>query len=68
VAAAIDLVIHLSIAPDGVRRIMEVAHVTGRIESDRVETEMLFKYSGIGEVHYEKGLINPNLIFAGQEL
>ena len=67
VAAAIDLVIHLSIAPDGARRIMEVAHVTGRIESDRVETEMLFKYSGIGEVLYEKGLVNPNHIFAIQE-
>ncbi len=66
VAAAIDLVVHLSIAPDGVRRIMEVAHVTGRIESDRVETEMLFKYSGIGKVTYEKGLVNPNHIFTSR--
>jgi pilus assembly protein CpaF len=66
VAAAIDLVVHLSIAPDGVRRIMEVAHVTGRLESDRVETEMLYKYSGNGKVSYEKGLINPNLIFASE--
>lgn len=63
VAAAIDLVIHLSIAPDGVRRIMEVAHVTGRIELDRVETEMLYKYSGLGNIAYEKGLSNPNHIF-----
>jgi pilus assembly protein CpaF len=66
VAAAIDLVVHLSIAPDGVRRIMEVAHVTGRIESDRVETEMLFKYSGNGKVAYEKGLVNPNNIFTSR--
>ena len=63
VAAAIDLVIHLSIAPDGVRRIMEVAHVTGRIELDRVETEMLYKYSGLGDLTYEKGLTDPNHIF-----
>lgn len=63
VAAAIDLVIHLSIAPDGVRRIMEVAHVTGRIELDRVETEMLYKYSGPGNLAYEKGLTDPNHIF-----
>jgi pilus assembly protein CpaF len=67
VAAAIDLVIHLSIAPDGVRRIMEVAHVTGRIELDRVETEMLYKYSGIGKVTYKKGLTDPYLIFQTQE-
>jgi pilus assembly protein CpaF len=67
VAAAIDLVVHLSIAPGGVRRIMEVAHVTGRIESDRVETEMLFKYSGNGKVAYEKGLVNPNNIFTSRK-
>ena len=66
VAAAIDLVIHLSIAPDGVRRIMEVAHVTGRIELDRVETEMLYKYSGSENLAYEKGLTNPNHIFGIQ--
>jgi hypothetical protein len=45
---------------------MEVAHVTGRLESDRVETEMLFKYSGDGKLAYEKGLTNPNHIFARQ--
>ena len=67
VAAAIDLVIHLSIAPDGVRRIIEVAHVTGRIESDRVETEMLYKYSGLGKLAYEKCLINPNHIFTSRK-
>jgi pilus assembly protein CpaF len=66
VAAAIDLVVHLSIAPDGVRRIMEVAHVTGRLESDRVETEMLYKYSATGKVPYEKGLTNPNNIFTSE--
>ena len=66
VAAAIDLVVHLSIAPDGVRRIMEVAHVTGRLESDRVETEMLYKYAATGKVPYEKGLTNPNNIFTSE--
>jgi pilus assembly protein CpaF len=67
VAAAIDLVVHLSIAPDGVRRIMEVANVTGRIESDQVEVEMLFKYSGNEKVAYEKGLVNPNHIFTSRK-
>ena len=63
VAAAIDLVVHLSIAPDGVRRILEIARVTGRIELDRVESEMLFKFSSDPEPRYIKGLIDPNLIF-----
>jgi len=63
VAAAIDLVVHLSIAPDGVRRIMEVAHVTGRIELDRVETEMLYKFSGNPTPKYLKSLVDPNYIF-----
>jgi pilus assembly protein CpaF len=66
VAAAIDVVIHLSIAPDGVRRIMEVAHVTGRIELDRVEVEMLYKYSENGKIKYEKGLTNPYFILGNQ--
>jgi pilus assembly protein CpaF len=63
VAAAIDLVIHLSIAPDGVRRIMEVAHVTGRIELDRVEVENLYKYSAKSKTGYTKSLIDPMSIF-----
>ena len=63
VAAAIDLVIHLSIAPDGVRRIMEVAHVTGRIELDRVEVENLYKYSAKSKTEYSKSLIDPMSIF-----
>lgn len=66
VAAAIDLVIHISIAPDGMRRIMEIAHVTGRIELDRVETEMLFKFSGNQIPNYERGLVDPQHIFANQ--
>jgi pilus assembly protein CpaF len=66
VAAAIDLVIHISIAPDGMRRIMEIAHVTGRIEIDRVETEMLFKYSGNQIPNYERGLVDPQHIFVNQ--
>ena len=66
VAAAIDLVVHLSIAPDGVRRVMEVVHVTGRIEVDQIETDMLFKFSGNSKEDYEKGLIDPSHIFGIQ--
>ncbi len=63
VAAAIDLVVHLSIAPDGVRQIMEIAEVTGRIEVDRVEVEMLFHYRALPKPGYEKGLQDPMHIF-----
>lgn len=68
VAAAIDLVVHISIAADGVRRIMEIAHVTGRIELDRVETQILYKYSAHPSPNYEKGLVDPLYIFSGQSI
>lgn len=61
VASAIDLVVHVSIANDGVRRVMEVEHVTGRIEADRVESEPLFKYIFGAKPGYVKGLQDPLL-------
>ncbi len=63
VAAAIDLVVHVSIASDGVRRIMEIAEVTGRIEVDRVEVEMLYKFKPLPKPGYERGLQDPMHIF-----
>ena len=66
VAAAIDLVVHVSIASDGVRRIIEIAHVTGRVEAERIELEMLFKFVGTqsseSKDQYEKGLLDPELL------
>jgi len=53
VASAIDLVIQVSIAPDGTRRIVEIAHVTGRYENDRAEIENVWRWNG---ANYEKGL------------
>ena len=66
VAAAIDLVVHVSIAPDGFRRIMEISHVTGRIELDRVESEMLYQFSNTPKPYYKTGLSNPDHIFKKQ--
>ena len=70
VAAAIDLVVHVSIASDGVRRILEIAHVTGRIEAERIELEMLYRFIGAenseSSNHYEKGLIDPELLFTSR--
>ncbi len=59
VASAIDLIVHAAIDSEGVRRITEIAHVTGRIENDRVEIEPLFTFSS-GE--YRTGLLNPELV------
>lgn len=53
VASAIDLVVHVSLDNQGVRRISEVAAVTGRFENDRAEIESLWKWSGDG---YEIGI------------
>jgi pilus assembly protein CpaF len=53
VASAIDLVIQLSLAVDGRRRIVEVSRVTGRYENDRAEIENIWHWNGDT---YVKGL------------
>jgi pilus assembly protein CpaF len=42
VAAAVDLVVQLSLGPDGIRRVDEVVAVSGRVEADVIETEVVF--------------------------
>ena len=61
VASTIDLIVHTTIIPaSGERRITEIVYVTGRIESDRVETEPIYIYrSG----RYEVGLGDPLRVF-----
>ena len=53
VAAAIDIVIQVSIDEDGVRRITEVAHITGRCERNLAEIEMLWLWNG---AEYVRGI------------
>lgn len=54
VASAIDLVVHIALLPDGLRRVQEILEVTGRHESLHIEMESLWriedgKYvSGVG--------------------
>lgn len=57
VASAIDVVVHTTmVRSTGERRILEIAHVSGRIENNHVEIEPLFTYeSGT----YRKGLLDP---------
>ena len=60
VASTIDLVVHTTILRDsGERRIVEIAHVTGRVEADRAEIEPLFTYEN---GRYLVGLGDPDRI------
>jgi pilus assembly protein CpaF len=43
VAASVDLVVHLGIGADGVRRVEEIVAVPGRVENDVIETESIFQ-------------------------
>lgn len=53
VASAIDLVVQVSLAVDGSRKIIEIVRVTGRYENDRAEVETLWRWNGQS---YERGL------------
>lgn len=53
VASAIDLIVHATLDAHGMRRINEVAAVTGRYENDRAEIETLWKWDG---TQYQRGV------------
>ena len=42
VAASVDLVVHLGLEASGARRVREIVGVTGRVESEVIETSELF--------------------------
>src|SRR3954471_18146306 len=42
VASSVDLLVHLGIGHDGVRRVEEIVGVPGRVENDVIETAPLF--------------------------
>lgn len=46
VATAVDLVVHLTLDPDGRRRVSEIAAVPGRVEQDVIEVAPLFVRQG----------------------
>lgn len=46
VAASIDLVVHLGLARDGLRRVREIVAVPGRVEDDVIETADIFTTRG----------------------
>lgn len=48
VAAATDLVVHLGMDAQGVRRVNEIVAVPGRVENDIIETEPIFHRTSAG--------------------
>jgi pilus assembly protein CpaF len=46
VASSVDLVVHLGIDAQGVRRVNEIVGVPGRVENDIIETESIFERGG----------------------
>ena len=54
VASSVDLVVHLGLDAQGVRRVNEIVSVPGRVENDIIETEPLFERSD-GELRRAAG-------------
>jgi pilus assembly protein CpaF len=46
VATSVDLVVHLGLGADGVRRVNEIVSVPGRVEADVIEVEPIFVRHG----------------------
>jgi pilus assembly protein CpaF len=46
VASALDLIVQVKLNDEGLRKIIEVAWVTGRYENDRAEIETLWSWNG----------------------
>lgn len=42
VATSVDLVVHLGLGADGMRRVNEIVSVPGRVEADVIEVEPIF--------------------------
>ena len=55
VASSVDLVVHLGLGHDGVRRVNEIAAVPGRVEADVIEVEPIFHRGG-GELRRSGGM------------
>lgn len=53
VASAFDLIVHVSLDQNGMRRVNEVSALTGRYENDRAEIETLWSWNG---KDYDRGI------------
>lgn len=57
VAASVDLVVHLGVDHQGVRRVNEIVAVPGRVENDIIEVEPIFER--VGATLHRTGGIPP---------
>jgi len=65
IANCIDLVVQCSLDTNGVRRVVEIAFVTGRSEEGVIEVETLLKWNG---AKYEKGLATFSNVLAKRSI
>jgi len=58
VASVVDIVVHISIQPDGTRKVQQITSVTGRVEGSSIETGDIFRF--------QNGHLEPQGIFPGK--
>jgi pilus assembly protein CpaF len=55
VATVVDIVVHIALRPDGIRKVQQITSVTGRVEGNSIETGEIFSFQG--------GQLEPQGIF-----
>jgi pilus assembly protein CpaF len=58
VASVVDIVVHISLQPDGTRKVQQITSVTGRVEGSSIETGDIFRF--------QNGHLEPQGIFPGK--
>jgi pilus assembly protein CpaF len=59
VASVVDIVVHIAIRPDGVRKVQQITSVTGRVEGNSIETGDIFNLQN--ENLEPQGIFPPKL-------
>jgi pilus assembly protein CpaF len=55
VATVVDIVVHIALQPDGIRKVQQITSVTGRVEGNSIETGDIFSF--------QNGRLEPQGIF-----
>lgn len=55
VASVVDIVVHIALRPDGIRKVQQITSVTGRVEGNSIETGDIFSF--------QNGRLEPQGIF-----
>jgi pilus assembly protein CpaF len=59
VASVVDIVVHIAMRPDGIRKVQQITSVTGRVEGDSIETGDIFNLQN--ENLEPQGIFPPKL-------